>query len=104
MKAILPTGVALEQHVKKAVDHRGYVWGLLLIANAVIPSSSSWGYIKTSDDLYVPIWTTLPEASKAYYELVSCKCKKGCVKYCKYTKLELECTALCACAGECLKT
>ena len=56
-----------------------------------------------SDDLHVPNWTTLPKASKACNEQVSCKCMKGCVKNCKYTKLELECTALCACAGKCLK-
>ena len=97
------TEAALEQHVKKAVYQGRYVWGLLLIANAVIPSSKSWGYMKTSDNLYVPNWTTLPEASKACYELVSWKCKKGCVKNCKCMKLALECTALCMYAGECLK-
>ena len=43
MKTILPTGVTLEQHVKKAVYQGGYVWGLSLIANAVSPSPTSWG-------------------------------------------------------------
>ena len=98
MKAILLTGAALEQHVKKAVYKGGYLWGLLLIANAVIPSSTSWGYMKTSENLYVPNLTTLPDASKACYEQVSCKRKKGSVKNYKCTKLEVECTALYACA------
>ena len=103
VKAISPTRVALEQHVKRTVYQGGYVWGQSLIANPVLPSPTSWGWIKTSDDLYVPNWTILPEASKACYKLVSCKCKKGCVKNCKCKKLALECTALCACAGECLE-
>ena len=103
MKAIPPTRAALEQHVKRTVYQGGYVWGQSLIANPVLPSPTSWGWMKTSDDLYVPNWTILPEASKACYELVSCKCKKGCVKNCKCKKLALECTALCACAGECLE-
>ena len=95
MKAILTTGAALEQHVKKAVYQEGYLWDLLLIANAVIPSSTSWGYMKMSDDLYVPNWTTLPETSKACYDKqVSGKCKKGCVKNCKCKKLAYEYTAL----------
>ena len=59
--------------------------------------------MKMSDDLYVPNWTILPEALKACYELVSCKCKKGRVKNCKCKKLALECKALCTYAGECLK-
>ena len=103
VKAIPPTRAALEQHVKRTVYQGGYVWGQSLIANPVLPSPTSWGWMKTSDDLYVPNWTILPEASKACYELVSCKCKKGCVKNCKCKKLALECTALCACAGECLE-
>ena len=79
------------------------MWGLLLIANDVIPFSTNWDYMKMSDNLYVPNWTTLPEASKACYEQVSFKCKKGCVRNCKCKELELKCTALCACARECLK-
>ena len=64
MKAIPPTRAALEQHVKRTVYQGGYVWGQSLIANPVLPSPTSWGWIKTSDDLYVPNWTILPEASK----------------------------------------
>ena len=43
VKAIPPTGTALEQHEKKAVYQGGYVWGLSLIANVVSPSPTSWG-------------------------------------------------------------
>ena len=47
--------------------------------------------------MYESHWTRLPEAAHTCYELVSCKCKKGCVKRCKYKKVTLECTALCVC-------
>ena len=76
MKTIPPTRAALEQHVKRAVYQGGYVWGQLLIASPVLPCPISWGWMKTVDNLFEPKWTTLPEASKACYELVSCKCKK----------------------------
>jgi len=33
--------------------------------------------------------------------LVSCKCKKGCVRLCKCKKAALQCTALCVCEGDC---
>lgn len=39
-------------------------------------------------------WTTLPEASKSCYELISCGCKKGCVKRCKCKKAALQCTGV----------
>lgn len=42
--------------------------------------------MKTEDGLYELNWTTLPESSKAYYKLVLCKCKKGCVRHCKCKK------------------
>ena len=101
VKAIPPARAVLEQHVKRAVYQGGYVWGQSLIACPVLPSPTSWGWMKNADDFFEPIWTTLPEASEACYELVSCK--KGCVRNCKCKKLALECTALCACAGECLE-
>ena len=41
--------------------------------------------------------TKLPKAAHSCYELVSCKCKKRCVKRCKCKKAALECTALCVC-------
>ena len=74
-----------------------------LIASPVLPSPTNWGWTKTADNIFEPNWTTLPEACKACYELVSCKCKKGCVRHCKCKKLGLECTAQCGCAGECLE-
>ncbi len=102
VKQIPPTKAALEQHVRRATYQGGHVWGQSLLPAPVLPSPTIWGWIKTDDGLYEPNWTTLPEASKACCELVACKCKKGCVKRCKCKKAALQCTALCACEGECI--
>ena len=90
IKQIPPTKAAFEQHMMRAVFQGGHIWG-----------PTSWGWTKTEDGLYEPIWTTLPEAAQACYELVSCKCKKGCVKCCRCKKAGLECTDLCICEREC---
>ena len=97
---IPPTRAALEQHVKRAAFQGGHVWGQTLLPQPTLPSPCSWGWIKTVG-LYQPHWTTLPEASKTCYELVSCGCKKGFVNRCKCKKAALQCTALCQCEGEC---
>ena len=101
VKQMPPTRAALEQHLKRAAYQGGHIWGQSLLATPALPLPTNWGWMKTNDGLYEPYWTTLPEASKACYELVSCKCKKGCVGRCKCKNAALECTALCACEGEC---
>ena len=101
VKHIPPTRAALEQHAKRAIYQGGHVWGQALLAFPVLPSPTSWGWTKTENGMYEPNWTTLPEAAEACYELVSCKCKKGCVRCRKCKKAALECTALCACEGNC---
>jgi hypothetical protein len=101
VQLIPPTSAALKQHVRRAVYQGGHVWGQALVPAPVLPSPTDWGWIKSSDQMYEPHWTTLPEASKVCQELVSCNCKKGCMKKCKCKKAKLQCTALCACEGEC---
>ncbi len=98
VKQIPPTRAALEQHVKRATYQGGHVWGQSLLATPALPLPTSWGWMKTEDGLYELNWTTLPEASEACYELVSCQCKKGCERRCKCKKAALK---WCACEGEC---
>ena len=95
----IPPRAALEQHVKRAALQDGHVWGQALTPDPVLPSPSSWGWIKTDGGLYEPHWTTLQEASKTCYELICCSCKKGCRTNCKCKKAGLQCTALCKCEG-----
>jgi hypothetical protein len=70
VQLIPPTRVALEQHVRRAVYQGGHVWGQTQVPAPTLPSPTDWGWIKTSDE-YEPLWTTLPEASKICWELVS---------------------------------
>ena len=63
--------------------------------------SNQLGLVMTDGGLYEPHWTTLQEASKTCYELISCGCKKRCRTRCKCKKAGLQCTALCKCEGEC---
>jgi len=85
VELIPPTKAALEEHVKRAAYQGGHVWGQLLL-----PAPE-------------PHWTRLPQAAQTCRELLSCKCKKGCVKRCKCKKAAPDCTALCLCEGECIK-
>ena len=101
VKRIPPTHAALEQHVKGAVFQGGHVWGKSLVPDPVLPSPSSWGWIKTNAGLYESHWTTLQEASKTCYDLICCGCKKGCQTNCKCKKVGLQCTVLCKYEGEC---
>ena len=50
VKAIPPTRAALEQYVKRAIYQGRYVWGQSLIACPVLPSPTSWGWMKNADD------------------------------------------------------
>ena len=101
VKSIPPTKAALQQHLRRAAYQGGHVWGQTLMPSPKLPSPLEWGWMRTEDGTYEPNWTTLPEATKACHELLSCRCKKGCVKRCKCKKAGLDCTALCACEGEC---
>ena len=98
---IPPTYAALEQHVKRSALQGGHVWGQALVPEPVLPPPTDWGSHRSDDGPYTPLWTTLPEASKTCYELVSCGCKKGCRKRCKCKNASLQCTGLCFCEGEC---
>ena len=101
VQLIPPTSAALKQHVRRAVYQGGHVWGQALLPAPALPSMTDWGWIKTSDQTYELHWTTLPEASEVCRELVSCKCRKGCMQKCKCKKANLKCTHLCECDGEC---
>jgi len=52
VKKIPPTKAAFKQHVKRAVYQDGYVWGRLLTTTPVLPFLTSWGWIKTADNVF----------------------------------------------------
>jgi len=101
VQLIPATKAALEEHVKRAVYQGGHVWGQILLPAPELPPPTNWGWSRTGEGQYTPYWTRLPEAAHSCIELVSCKCKKGCVRLCKCKKAALQCTTLCVCEGYC---
>ena len=100
---IPPTSDALQLHTKRVAYQAGHCWGQCDIPCPVIPSPSEWGWTMSEEQLWKPLWMTLPEASKACRELLRCGCRmeKGCKGHCKCRKAEMQCTALCKCGGDC---
>ena len=43
---------ALEQHIKRAVYQRRYIWGQTHIASLSIPLLETWGWIKSDAGLF----------------------------------------------------
>ena len=100
LENILPTQVALLQHVKRSVYQAGYKWCHLLVPHPHLPSPAVWGWM-LKDTFWTSHWLELPEASHVCRELIHCGCKKSCRGPCKCYKSNLPCIALCACSGNC---
>ena len=96
---IPPSSSALRQHLLRAAYQGGHVWSQVHVTLPELPSPADWGWY--NDGQWNPMWSTLPQAQKSCYELIHCSCKKACRGLCKCTKANLECTALCACGGDC---
>jgi len=100
---IPPTAAAVLQHTKRAAFQAGHIWGQCLVPKPFVPSPDDWGWEKCDGEWGV-VWPTLPEAAKACYELLSCKCKKTCKGNCKCYRVNLQCTSLCTSDGQCYGT
>ncbi|KAK2560809.1 hypothetical protein P5673_016612 [Acropora cervicornis] len=96
--SIPPTRDALLQNVKWTAYQAVHIWGQV-IASPLVPSPRHWGWI-TDSGKWRPLWTTLPEITKACQELVKCGGKKGCRGGCGCRRVSPHCTALCACQEE----
>ena len=103
IELIPPTSAALLEHTKRAVHQAGYCWRQSLVSDQQLPSPTDWGWKKPLTNTWVPLWTQLPEASRACHQLTKCGCQptKGCRGRCKCVRINLKCTALCKCAGDC---
>jgi len=97
---IPPTQHALMQHTKRAAFQGGHVWGQCQITSPDLPDPGEWGWQKTSG-VWEPLWSILPEASRACMELIRCGCIKGCTGRCKCLNHAFKCTHLCKCNGDC---
>ena len=97
---IPPTKGALLQHLKRAVFQASYIWAKSLDPTQNLPSPEQWGYKQTHNG-WVPHWTDLPQFTSSSNYLTKCGCNKGCNYRCKCRKINLKCTKLCKCKGNC---
>jgi hypothetical protein len=82
LENIPPTKSALLQKANRTAFQAGHIWSQALLADPMIPSLENWGWFKEGSQ-WLPVWTTLPEASKACRALIKCGCKKSCKGNCK---------------------
>jgi len=104
MEKLPPTQDALLQHAKRAAYQAG-VWCTSDLSEQHAPNPKVWGWTLNKDSqCWVPVWNTLPIASKACSELVKCNCKSqsGCGGRCACRKAGWNCTELCGC--QCFNT
>ncbi len=89
---IPPTQAALKQQLLRAACTGGHTWGedQLTRCNPTLQSPENWGWKKETTG-WQPLWTTLPEASKACRELIKSGCKLKCSR-CKCVNEGLMCT------------
>lgn len=102
MERLPPTQDALLQHSKRAAYQAG-IWCTSEQSMQNAPTPEGWGWTLDKDSQsWLPVWNTLPVASKACSELVKCSCKsqKGCGARCACRKANWRCTALCSCNCE----
>ena len=72
IEAIPPTSDALRQHTKGSTYQAGYCWGNSLVPSPPSPCPSEWGWVKVSNDVWAPLWMTIPQASQSCQELLKC--------------------------------
>ena len=70
-----PTLDTLKQHIMRAIL-QSLIW-MESLYNTSLIDIEKYGWI-FQDGIAVPVWSTLPKASKACKELVRCGCKKKC--------------------------
>ncbi|XP_052129864.1 uncharacterized protein LOC127751028 [Frankliniella occidentalis] len=93
-----PTQDAFLQHCKR-VMREVKVALQSLVPLPDVPSPDKCGWRRSIEGDWEQVWITLPEASKACKQLVSCKCKKPCKpSACSCLKLtKWGCSDLCPC-------
>ena len=91
---LLPTKDALLQYVQRAVYQAG-IWTSSTQNQLLIPLPHNLAWTKVSGS-WVPVWTTIPEISKACVKPIKCSCKGDCSNKCsKCSKANLVCSPLC---------
>ena len=61
IEAIPPTLDALRQHAKRSTYQAGHCWGNALVPSPPFPCLSEWGWVKVANDMWAPLWMTIPQ-------------------------------------------
>ena len=77
------------------LSHITGIWTTSTKAEQTIPTPQGYGWNKELGS-WVPVWSTIPEVSRACRELIKCSCKGDC-STCKCGKANLDCSPLCKC-------
>ena len=101
LENIPPTQAALFQHVKRALLQASFYWSQATANQQNIPDFGEWGWHKGGTASWLPLWTTLSDASMACGILLHCGCVKACRGRCKCYRAGLSCTTVCKCEGGC---
>ena len=94
MDKLPPTTNSFYQHLLRVIYQAG-IWTTSENAQQDMPSPESFGWTKV-ESTYVPMWMTIPEASRACRELIRFSCKGNCSD-CKCARSNLDCSPLCKC-------
>ena len=70
IETIPPTYGALVEHTKWVAYQAGSCWGQSLIPDPPLPSPAEWGWTRSDNGPWQPLWTKLPDASKAIQQLI----------------------------------
>ena len=77
------------------LSHITGIWTTSTKAEQTIPTPQGYGWNKELGS-WVPVWSTIPEVSRACRGLIKCSCKGDC-STCKCGKANLDCSPLCKC-------
>ena len=62
---IPPTADAVALYVKQLIHQGRFVWGQMLEPNQILPTPADWGWQRTANSTWEPVWTALPPASES---------------------------------------
>ena len=92
---IPPTSAVFKQYILRASYQGSHVLGQVHLTLPELPIRTEWGWERNSQ--CKPLWPTYPQVQQRCYELIYCFCKEACKWLCNCSKVNLHCTALCAC-------
>ena len=98
--SMAPATDALKLHTLRAAYQGGHIWGKTLVPMINAPAPCEWGWIETTERFY-QMWTSIDTLSRKLTPLRICGCQVKCESPCTCCVLNLPCTGLCGCKGEC---